>query len=533
MRCWGASPFAEHHGDRPWAHPSSRAPLRDVAVLSGPQRQTDLEDCVVDAHDTLVCARARAPARMDVAAGLYELRWFPPLQTPPELRDVRAASIAHPRVCVLARAGSEEAAAAWCVDREPVPDPHAPVVRSGFRRMPLGAPRAIALNARELCALYDSGPVRCMDPSRDEVRDVAGTDGAVQLALGEDFGCVRDAVGTVSCWGENEAGQLGDGTFVSRADARPIAIGRSPSDVAAFGRRACAVRDGVAWCWGLLRPRGSLDEVVSATPVKAADLSDVRTLAISEWFACATRADGTVWCWGNDAAGQLGNGASMPHRGCQREGISGTSAEQERLHPPTPVRTGEAGAYPRARGPMFAFVLALACLPLALVVEARKRSRLDAAAALVVATFVPMLITRLANATLATWFDSCRAWACAIPTWSRSMDAFMATFGVAASFGFVAHGYGRLRSAPDERSGARVMARFVVCGAIPSLLCSMHFTRTVVSTSSGDALAYLLRDRALEGIRWPFVAQWCWTMGWFVIAIAFAPFAWVGRAQRR
>lgn len=524
VRCWGASPFGDHRGERPWAHASARASLRDVAVVSSDQPYGNADNCVVTARDVLECPRADAPTRVDMKANVYERRWFAPLETPPELHDVRAPRMAGVRVCVLARdaLGLLERDAVWCIDREPTPALDAPLVRTGWRRMPFGAPRAIALGPGELCALYATGPVRCADHFGEEVRTIDGTEGAVQLAVGEDFGCVRDARGVVSCWGNNTVGQLGDGTLESRRDAQPLA--GTWEDLAAFGRRACALHAGVPWCWGRVRPAKSLPAVVSPTPVQAAEISGVRALAMADWFACGTRDDGTVWCWGNDAAGQLGNGAWMPHRGCSREGISGTSPEQEQLHPPTPVRTGEAGAYPRARAPLTAFVLLLMLGPLALVIDARKRSSLHAVAALLVATFVPLLVARLANVSLAVWFSACRGWDCDVPSWGRANHPLFAAASVMLSFGVLVHGYGRLWSAADERTGARAMT-WTVAAAIASLLCSMYFTGPISSTNSEDALAYLLRDRALEGTTWPFFVQWCWTIGWLILAAAFALWA--------
>jgi hypothetical protein len=328
-----------------------------------------------------------------------------------------------------------------------------------------------------------------------------------------------NARGVVSCWGSNIVGQLGDGTLQSRRDARPLA--GTWSDLAAFGRRACALSDGVPWCWGRVRPESSLPAIVSPTPVQAAEISGLRALAIADWFACGTRDDGTVWCWGNDAAGQLGNGASMPHRGCGREGISGTSPEQEQLQPPTPVRTGEAGAYPRARGPVLVFLLALILGPLALVLDARKRSSVYAVAALLVATFIPMLVTRLTNVSLAVWFSACHGWECDVPSWGRANHPLFAAAFVMFSFGILVHGYGQLWSRVD---GARAMAGSVTV-AIACLLCSMYFTVSVTSTNSEDGLAYFLRDRALEGTTWPFFAQWIWTIAWLVLAAAFALWA--------
>jgi alpha-tubulin suppressor-like RCC1 family protein len=59
------------------------------------------------------------------------------------------------------------------------------------------------------------------------------------------------ADGTVRSWGDNSAGQLGDGTYVQRT--RPVAVSGLSNVASVFGggAHACALRnDGTAACWG-------------------------------------------------------------------------------------------------------------------------------------------------------------------------------------------------------------------------------------------------------------------------------------------
>ena len=107
--------------------------------------------------------------------------------------------------------------------------------------------------------------------------------------------------GTVWAWGANGSGQLGDGTKVDRAipvqvpgltDVKGVAVSYSAS--------VALKNDGTVWAWG--------DTVV--TPVQLAGLSDVTTLAAGSYFALALKKDGTVWSWGYNGYGQLGNGST-------------------------------------------------------------------------------------------------------------------------------------------------------------------------------------------------------------------------------
>lgn len=136
------------------------------------------------------------------------------------------------------------------------------------------------------------------------------------LTAGDQHTCaIRD--GTVWCTGLNSEGQLGAGT-------RARAIAFSPSDVSgavrvdAGGSTTCAIRtDATLWCWGLLASTTTgadlLPTVVlapSRAPVQV-PLDAVTSVAVGGSHTCALRSDGTVWCWGLNTTGQLGDGTSV------------------------------------------------------------------------------------------------------------------------------------------------------------------------------------------------------------------------------
>ena len=75
---------------------------------------------------------------------------------------------------------------------------------------------------------------------------------------------------------------------------------------------ACAVKtDGTMWCWGA-NGYGQLGDGTfedRATPVPVTALgSDVVEAATGYSFTCAIKRDGTLWCWGDGHVGQLGGG---------------------------------------------------------------------------------------------------------------------------------------------------------------------------------------------------------------------------------
>ena len=91
-------------------------------------------------------------------------------------------------------------------------------------------------------------------------------------------------------------------------------------DISAANYHTCAVRsDGTAWCWGW-DANGQLGNGAAAGdqpaptqvvgPGGTGTLQNVVDISAGEAHACAVRSDGTAWCWGNDGNGQLGNGAT-------------------------------------------------------------------------------------------------------------------------------------------------------------------------------------------------------------------------------
>jgi alpha-tubulin suppressor-like RCC1 family protein len=143
--------------------------------------------------------------------------------------------------------------------------------------------------------------------------DVAG------MTAGYEHTCARKGDGTLWCWGDNNSGQLGDGTMTT---PRPLPVqvsmlGGAVSQVAAGFYHTCARRsDGTLWCWGDNTwgqlGIGTASPFPRLTPVQVAALgSTVTAVAIGVYHSCATKADRTVWCWGRNNYGLLGDGTTM------------------------------------------------------------------------------------------------------------------------------------------------------------------------------------------------------------------------------
>lgn len=151
--------------------------------------------------------------------------------------------------------------------------------------------------------------------SRNLPTSVVGLSGVVSaVALGSEHTCALVA-GAVKCWGANFSGQLGDGTHVSRA--QPVGVSGLPgavSDIAAGSEHTCAVTtSGSVWCWGanFSGQLGDGGNVNSSAPVRVSGLpARVMAVAAGSEHSCAVMSDGAVACWGANWGGQLGDGAN-------------------------------------------------------------------------------------------------------------------------------------------------------------------------------------------------------------------------------
>jgi len=154
---------------------------------------------------------------------------------------------------------------------------------------------------------------------------VVGTliDGMQTIAIetGLVTGCVLDNAGVAKCWGMGSQGQIGDGTFTTPAG--PVFVsagsvsGTAWTNITAGQTNSCGIRDdGTAWCWGLgsYGAIGNSSNANQGSPalVNAAGTTGTAWTDIDAggFHVCGIRNDGTGWCWGNDAQGGLGNGAT-------------------------------------------------------------------------------------------------------------------------------------------------------------------------------------------------------------------------------
>jgi alpha-tubulin suppressor-like RCC1 family protein len=137
--------------------------------------------------------------------------------------------------------------------------------------------------------------------------------GTVSPGAGHTCGIATNGVGY--CWGLNANGQLGDGTRSDRATPGLIQGSLSWLVLVAGGAYTCGIAtDSLAYCWGW-NGTGQLGDgttIDRLTPVAVSGGHKFRWISVNSFHTCGLATDGTTYCWGANDYGQLGTGNTTP-----------------------------------------------------------------------------------------------------------------------------------------------------------------------------------------------------------------------------
>ena len=163
---------------------------------------------------------------------------------------------------------------------------------------------------------FDSAGGSAVACATSPVRVARGTR-LTAITAGGAVACALNTTDAAACWGDNTFGELGAGVAGGGgASPTPVAGGLVFASIAAGSRHACGVATGSRlFCWGDddFGQLGDTGIVNSTTPIPvdsagvAMALTGVTTGAA---HTCALKAGGAAYCWGDNAAGQLGIGTT-------------------------------------------------------------------------------------------------------------------------------------------------------------------------------------------------------------------------------
>lgn len=170
------------------------------------------------------------------------------------------------------------------------------------------------------CGLTESGTGYCWgggEYGSYTGTPVAKTNGVVFESLASSYGhiCGLIATGAAYCWGSNHFGQLGDGSRINRDTPVPVEGGLIFSSIVVSSHSSCALTTaGAAYCWGAQGDgglRSSDPPVIREFPVVVPGGLTFASLAAGEYHVCGLTSSGSVYCWGFNAYGQIGDGTTI------------------------------------------------------------------------------------------------------------------------------------------------------------------------------------------------------------------------------
>ena len=131
---------------------------------------------------------------------------------------------------------------------------------------------------------------------------VNGFSNITYVASGWGHSLALKSDGTVWTWGYNNKGQLGDGTTTNRNTPVQVSSLSDVTTIAAGGEYSLALKsDGTVWAWGN-NENGTLGNGTTTnqtSPIQVSNLSSITAIAAGCNHCMALKSDGTIWIWGN------------------------------------------------------------------------------------------------------------------------------------------------------------------------------------------------------------------------------------------
>jgi alpha-tubulin suppressor-like RCC1 family protein len=177
-----------------------------------------------------------------------------------------------------------------------------------------------------ITAIFITACVYLAVPTPVRVRanvSISAIDPTGRIAAGDNHTCAIALSDIIWCWGDNRYSQLGSTAFTDDFSSIPIQTTALPGSriarrIVAGANHTCVLAtDGSVWCWGQ-NGNGSLGDgslLNQGSPVQA-DLGETaKTFSAGGSTTCAALSDDSLKCWGKGTSGQIGNNATLLSNG--------------------------------------------------------------------------------------------------------------------------------------------------------------------------------------------------------------------------
>jgi lysophospholipase L1-like esterase len=185
---------------------------------------------------------------------------------------------------------------------------------------------AVAAGPTSTCVIYVDHELACAGENGGGWIDPEASGAVTRLShvlsdvsdvsISDTHACVIRTSRAVACWGSNSQGVLGNGhTSGSQTEALDVSGVAGAISIGTSDTHSCAVISlrGSVWCWGanVSGQLGDSATTLRASPARVRGLGAAKSVAVGPDFTCALLSDGSVWCWGANTSGQLGDGTQI------------------------------------------------------------------------------------------------------------------------------------------------------------------------------------------------------------------------------
>ena len=171
-------------------------------------------------------------------------------------------------------------------------------------------------------AIFITACMYLVVPSPVRVRanvSISAIDPTGRIAAGDKHTCAISLNNSIWCWGDNTYSQLGSSTFSGDFSLVPIQASALPGSriakriVAGTNHTCVLATDGTVWCWGQ-NGNGNLGDgtfLIRGIPVQALLGRTAVMVSAGGSTTCASLSDDSLKCWGKGNSGQIGNNATL------------------------------------------------------------------------------------------------------------------------------------------------------------------------------------------------------------------------------
>jgi alpha-tubulin suppressor-like RCC1 family protein len=185
----------------------------------------------------------------------------------------------------------------------------------------------VASGGGHSCAIKEDGTVWCWGQNDfGQLGDGTATDSSlpvkvpdfvmpgIAIGAGDVYTCALDKTGAVWCWGHNDHGQLGVGSGDNRTASQVPGITGAKQIAVGVAHTCALLGDGTVSCWGQ-NTKGELGDggTTDHTPMVVPGLTNIVQITAGDEVTCALDNAGVAKCWGANDVGQLGTGNHTPH----------------------------------------------------------------------------------------------------------------------------------------------------------------------------------------------------------------------------